>query len=118
MPRILSYTPSWLSRPSPGYQVFKPSNNNKQLDPEDPNHYAHVSNRPQEYLGPKRTIAHRGTQIFVAVGNEIRWSDLCMLKDDWEDLQQQRNSKKKLDLPSNNSFRVRIGIRLFNVHGD
>ncbi|KAL9612798.1 MAG: hypothetical protein Q9167_002633 [Letrouitia subvulpina] len=106
MPRVLNYTPSWLSRPSPGYQVFEPSDKNKQLDLEDPNSYAHINNRRQEYLGPKRTVAHRGTQIFVAVDNEIRWSDLCMLKDEWEDLQQQRSSKKKPQSPSNGNFRV------------
>lgn len=117
MPRILSFTPPWLSRPSPGYQVFKPPDQNTQLDLEDPNCYAHISNRPQEYLGPKRTVAHKGTQIFVAVDNEIRWSDLCMLKDDWEDLQQQRSSRKKSESPSNGNFRVRKCTRLFNIYG-
>lgn len=33
--------------------------------------------------GPKKLLACRGTEIFVAVDNQIRWSDLCMLKDDW-----------------------------------
>ena len=43
-------------------------------------------NGSDDHTGPRRTIARRGTEIFVVVGNQIRWSDLCMLKDDWEEL--------------------------------
>lgn len=37
------------------------------------------------YRGPKRTMARRGTELFVAVGKQLRWSDLRMLKDDYEE---------------------------------
>lgn len=37
------------------------------------------------YLGPKKTLARRGTEIFVVVNNKIRWSDLCMLRDIYDD---------------------------------
>ena len=34
--------------------------------------------------GPRRTIARRGTEVFVANGREIRWADLVTMKDNWE----------------------------------
>jgi nucleoporin NUP82 len=72
MPKVLSYTPGWLSRPSPGFQIF--------ADAPKTSPPAHVSSAHGADV-PLRTIARRGTQIFVAVGNEIRWSDLVLLKD-------------------------------------
>ena len=77
MPKILSYTPEWLSRPSPGYDVFAGA----LLSPARVNGNINA----YTYSGPKRTIARRGTEIFVVVDNQIRWSDLCMLKEEWED---------------------------------
>lgn len=71
MPKILSYTPEWLSRPSPGYHLFAP----KQTDGNGV-----VARRPEP--GQRRTIATRGSEIFVAVGNEIRWADLVNLKEE------------------------------------
>jgi nucleoporin NUP82 len=73
MPRILSYTPSWLTRPSPGFQIFEGT-------PKIPT-TAGARNTSSLPSGPLRTIACRGTQIFVAIGKEIRWSDLVLLKD-------------------------------------
>src|SRR5438045_5155918 len=40
-----------------------------------------LSSKRRPISGPRRTIAHRGTEIFVAVGKEIRWADLARLKD-------------------------------------
>lgn len=35
--------------------------------------------------GPIRTVAHRGSEMFVAMGNELRWTDLGTLQDADED---------------------------------
>lgn len=70
MPKVLSYTPDWLSRPSPGYQLFAPK-------PNSGNGYA----SKKRDAGPRKTIATRGSEIFVAVGHEIRWADLVNLKE-------------------------------------
>jgi hypothetical protein len=83
MPGTLKFTPKWLSRPSPGFDVFssqapaKLTTDTKQKD--------------KKYIGPQRTIARRGTEVFVATGNEIRWSDLVLLKEQWEDAQTKKN---------------------------
>jgi len=81
MPRVLSYTPSWLSRPSTGFDIFATKNE------------AHVNGRSKpsrpskhtDFNVPSKTIACRGSEVFVAVGNEIRWSDLAWLKELEED---------------------------------
>ncbi|KAK4561348.1 hypothetical protein LTR86_004665 [Recurvomyces mirabilis] len=69
MVNILGRTPRWLSRPSPGHQLFQHDARSKA--PQTP------GLRPE---GSPRKLAHRGTEIFVAVGNELRWSDLALLK--------------------------------------
>jgi nucleoporin NUP82 len=69
MPKVLSYTPEWLSRPSSGYKLFAPQAASRtQSVPEDPR--------------SQKTIATRGSEVFVAVGHEIRWADLSKLKED------------------------------------
>jgi nucleoporin NUP82 len=80
MPRIKSYDPSWLNEPAPGHKLFAPSTDEAQLP--NPQLY---SNRAK--LGPRRTIARRGTEVFVAVGKQIRWGNLVHLKDSWESRQ-------------------------------
>lgn len=71
MPKVLGYTPDWLSRPNPGYHLFAPKQTNGNG----------VAAKKQE-PGPRKTIATRGSEIFVAVGNEIRWADLVNLKEE------------------------------------
>lgn len=74
MPKVLSYTPSWLSRPSAGFDVFSAKNEV----------HTNGSSKPSKHSDfnvPSKTIAYRGTEVFVAVGNEIRWSDLAWLKE-------------------------------------
>ncbi|KAL9011142.1 MAG: hypothetical protein Q9173_003983 [Seirophora scorigena] len=96
MPRILSYTPSWLSRPSDGYDVFASAQ--KTPSPAAPNGTKVQTNGHQDgegYRGPHRTIAYRGTEVFVVVDNQIRWSDLSMLKENWEALH--RNGVKQTE---------------------
>ena len=85
MPKVLSYTPSWLSRPSPGFDLFSSNSNKTSLDTK--NGFKASSNgleKVDEYRGPQRAVANRNTEVFVVVDNQIRWSDLSMLKDVWE----------------------------------
>jgi len=72
MPGVLKFTPTWLSRPSPGYNFFAPSHDSRPiLESKNP-------------ASLPRTVAHRGTEVFVAIGKELRWSDLVLLKETWE----------------------------------
>ncbi|KAL5118736.1 hypothetical protein ACEQ8H_003413 [Pleosporales sp. CAS-2024a] len=71
MPKVLSYTPPWLARPSPGYQLFAPKQANGS---------ALIPPKKKDF-GPRKTIATRGSEVFVAVGHEIRWADLVNLKE-------------------------------------
>ncbi|KAK6865560.1 hypothetical protein PG995_002088 [Apiospora arundinis] len=79
MPKVKAYTPAWLSRPSPGHQIFAPSAGEPRPSP-------YSSSRSDvNKTGPRRTIAQSGSQVFVAVGKEIRWADLIELKEKWQD---------------------------------
>ncbi|TID13060.1 Glucan endo-1-6-beta-glucosidase B [Venturia nashicola] len=76
MPRVLSHTPEWLIQPSPGYQLFAESEKTSRANGK---YGAPASN------GPLRKIARgRGTEVFVAYGNELRWADLQTLKNNFE----------------------------------
>jgi len=85
MPNVVSYTPPWLSRPSPGASLFS-STSAKSTD------YTSLSTQGKvDYNGPTRTLAKRGNEVFTVVDNQIRWSSLTKLKDEW----QQQHSKAK-----------------------
>lgn len=94
MPKIISYTPPWLSRPSPGYHLFSKSSTSQQIN-------GNASKRQngakiaKPFTGNRRTIAKRGTETFVVVENEIRWSDLCMLRDIWEETEKKRKKSER-----------------------
>lgn len=76
MPRVLSHTPEWLIQPSPGYQLFAESEKTSR---------ANGNYGAPAYNGPLRKIARgRGTELFVACGNELRWADLQTLKNNFE----------------------------------
>ncbi|MCJ1354468.1 MAG: hypothetical protein MMC33_004457 [Icmadophila ericetorum] len=77
MPKILEYTPDWLSRPSPGFKLFSSSKQKQSLNPLD------SKRKNDDYDGPNRMIARRGTEVFVVVDDSIRWADLGTLKDSW-----------------------------------
>ena len=77
----MSYTPLWLSRPSPGFNLFQSKS---------PERLSQIGSKP--HGGPKRTIATRGTEVFIAVGDEIRWSDLLWIRDQWDDEHVGKNS--------------------------
>ncbi|KAJ4304041.1 Nucleoporin nup82 [Collariella sp. IMI 366227] len=80
MPKIKSFAPSWLNEPSPGHRLFQPSVDNVKAQASLP-----YGKKPKP--GPRRTIARRGTEVFVAVEKEIRWGDLVTLKESWETTQ-------------------------------
>lgn len=67
MPNILARQPAWLDRNTPAFDFFQ-SNKSRQEEDE------------QGRDAPVRKIAHRGTEIFAVVGDELRWSDLAMLR--------------------------------------
>ena len=75
MPKILSHTPAWLSRPSTGFQLFQPGG--KARIQGGPTNGAKSS----DYGGQRRLTVQRGTELFFVVDNEIRWTDLVLLKD-------------------------------------
>ena len=135
MPKIISYTPAWLSRPSSGFRLFSPSHEKPLSDKttcSEKNDKTPKNGRStkEEYVGTTRTIARRGTEIFVVVGNTIRWSDLCMLKESWEDHEQNdghtfRSSKNggyksrenQLDEAHEDKYRVCHLTSLVNTEG-
>ena len=81
MPKITSYTPAWLSKPSPGHDIFTSTTQDTSANGSS------SGNKRTTKPGPRRTIARRGTEVFIAVGKEIRWADLVYLKEAWEDKQ-------------------------------
>ncbi|RMJ06843.1 hypothetical protein CDV36_013565 [Fusarium kuroshium] len=78
MPKVKSFSAAWLSSNTPGHRLFEPSEASRSRGLE-----VGYSSRKKPIPGPRRTIARRGTEIFVAVGREIRWGDLAYLKDEW-----------------------------------
>ncbi|KAJ5508969.1 hypothetical protein N7527_011112 [Penicillium freii] len=86
MPKVNSYAPAWLCRPSPGAKFL--SSSSAQSPAEDlQNGSKRISN------GATRTIAKRGNEVFAVVDNEIRWSNLARLKDQWQqEIKQKKGS--------------------------
>ncbi|TDZ87597.1 Nucleoporin NUP82 [Colletotrichum sidae] len=76
MPKVKSYTAPWLSH-GPGRSLFAPQSDSQALSASSP--YP----KKKKTIGPRRTIARRGTEVFVAVGKELRWGDLAYLKENW-----------------------------------
>ncbi|KAL8853165.1 MAG: hypothetical protein Q9221_002047 [Calogaya cf. arnoldii] len=104
MPKVLGYTPSWLSRPSAGFDLFSSGNKRTSFASQDGSHpRAKSSNQEQAYLGARRTIAHRGSEIFVVVDNQIRWADLSIVKYDWE---RSQRKGKRLEEDDAHSYKV------------
>ncbi|KAM5439514.1 hypothetical protein MferCBS31731_004614 [Microsporum ferrugineum] len=80
MPRIVDYSPPWLSRPSPGVNLFCPDAKDKSSSIRDAQK---IINDATQEPRPVRTLARRGTEVFTVVDNQIRWADLARLKDEW-----------------------------------
>ncbi|EEP75951.1 conserved hypothetical protein [Uncinocarpus reesii 1704] len=74
MPRVVDYAPAWLSRPSPGATFFSSSSSKKPSE-----------NDAESYFGPTNILARRGTEVFAVVDNQIRWANLALLKDQWQE---------------------------------
>ncbi|KAG9904544.1 hypothetical protein KCV05_g8811, partial [Aureobasidium melanogenum] len=106
MARVIGHTPSWLAAPSPGFNLFQ-----RNADTKAPSALRNSSNKADS-AGPTRTIAHRGTEIFVLVGNEIRWSDLVSLKD--ADQDSDHHSYRVLKTP----VAAQIKQLVVSPHGD
>lgn len=67
MPKVLSYTPTWLARPSHGFELFDAKGN--------------LSARSNSSIpGPNKRLAHRGTEVLFAIGTQLRWGDLALLQ--------------------------------------
>lgn len=79
MPKIKAYTPSWLLDPAPGHQLF----GLQQADMKSSAYSSYISKKKTK-PGPRRTIARRGTEVFAAVGKELRWGDLVYMKETWQ----------------------------------
>lgn len=77
MPKVKSYAAPFLAGDAPAHRLFEPSTEASRSRSID------GTSKKQFVPGPRRTIARRGTEIFVAVGREIRWGDLAYLKDEW-----------------------------------
>ncbi len=114
MPKVLSYTPAWLSRPNPGFQAFK-RRQSTSTDTLGRRNQVYDNSHVDGYVGPDQTIAHRGAEIFVVVGDEIRWADLTLLKEGLEQLQAtpskgpratNGHTEEKEDGPDDGSYRV------------
>ncbi|PHH89904.1 hypothetical protein CDD83_5018 [Cordyceps sp. RAO-2017] len=79
MPKVKHYSAAWLSGNAPGQQLFEPSPEairSRALSPS-------YASKKKYFEGPRRTIARRGSEVFVALGKEIRWGDLVYLKEEW-----------------------------------
>lgn len=121
MPKVVSYTPEWLSKPNPGHAIFSNSLLS-QIISVTSNGSDPVRKRAEK-PGPRRTIAHRGTQVFVAVGKEIRWADLVYLKDAWQHAKnkmkkyngKQTDGVSQFDEPHAQGYRVCSGTATLGV---
>ncbi|KAK0930703.1 hypothetical protein LTR57_001084 [Friedmanniomyces endolithicus] len=69
MPRVVAQQPPWIARGSAGHQLFQ--NDERAKKP---------TTKSAHYDGPTRKVAHRGTEIFAAVGSELRWADVNALE--------------------------------------
>jgi nucleoporin NUP82 len=81
MPKVIGYTPPWLSSGNPGAAIFSANTPTSSSPSRRP---SPKKDSISPYDGPTRLIAHRGTEVFVAVGKEIRWADLAKVQNDWE----------------------------------
>jgi nucleoporin NUP82 len=86
MPKVVGHTPPWLCRPSPGASFFTKDPSKK------------PTQNGNDYQGPQRTLAHRDTEVFAVVDNQIRWADLATLKAEWSP---KRKPKKNADADAN-----------------
>lgn len=77
--KVKSYSAAWLSNGELGHQLFEGTN--------DSLHHRGLSragsSKKDAAPGPRRTIAKRGTEVYVAAGKDIHWGDLAYIKEQW-----------------------------------
>lgn len=96
MPKVVGYTPPWLSKPSAGATIFSDPEPQSPVSPSKrTSYFGSAKTAPTSGGRPNRLIASRGTEIFTVVGNKIRWADLSQVKDEWEE--QNRGHKSQYD---------------------
>ncbi|KAJ5485491.1 Nucleoporin NUP82 [Penicillium diatomitis] len=100
MPKVNSYAPAWLYRPSPGANLF--ASNPEKTSTDD----SLKQSKNTTADGPVKTIAKRANEVFAVVDNEIRWSNLARLKDQWQQQERQKKTKTQADESSAPSYRV------------
>ncbi|KAL5322605.1 hypothetical protein ACEPPN_010578 [Leptodophora sp. 'Broadleaf-Isolate-01'] len=81
---IVEYTPAWLQKPYPGHGIFTSAPAKATSNFLSQSNGSDSASKRSAKPGPRRTIARRGVEVFVAVGKEIRWADLVYLKENWE----------------------------------
>jgi nucleoporin NUP82 len=97
MVKVNSYAPAWLCRPSPGAKFL--SSSSAQNPAED----LQTGRKPVS-SGATRTIAKRGNEVFAVVDNEIRWSNLARLKDQWQqEIKQKKGSVSETEEQTDNT---------------
>lgn len=124
MPKVLAYTPEWLSRNNPGFQLFntaQPTQAQTQAQTQSRRRGSiqleNGNGSNSDYVGPDKTVARRGTEIFTVVGKHIRWADLSMLKENFEEQKAtpskapksagpRSNAQVEKDGPEDGSYRV------------
>lgn len=114
MPKVNSYAPAWLCRPSPGASLFTSASDKGPAQTLENGSKAVTPN------AANRTIAKRGNEVFAVIDNEIRWSDLARLKDQW---QQEARQKKSSTGPVNEQangtksppYRVGVSIHILET---
>lgn len=93
MSKIISYTPAWLSKGEPGHTIF--TSNATTTPPTAVSTGHDSSSKRAAKPGPRRAIARRGTEVFVAVGKEIRWADLAYLNEAYEHKESRKSRGKR-----------------------
>ena len=120
MPKVLAYTPEWLSRNNPGFQIFsnaQPWQAQAQARQRGPTQLENGGASDNDYVGPNRTIVRRGAEIFTVVGKHIRWADLSILKENFEEqkatptkapksAESRTELQNEKDAPEDGSYRV------------
>ncbi|KAK0127367.1 hypothetical protein ONS96_006916 [Cadophora gregata f. sp. sojae] len=92
---IAEYTPAWLQKPYPGHGVFTPTPAKATSNFLSQSNGTDSASKRSAKPGPRRTIARRGTEVFIAVGKEIRWADLVYLKQGWEYKEAKKAASRK-----------------------
>lgn len=100
MPKVKHFSAAWLSGDAPGHRLFEPSAESIRSRALSPPY----SSKKKAIPGPRRTIARRGTEVFVAVGKEIRWADLAYLKDEWTTKQSRGRAGSAIRIKREDSY--------------